>query len=498
MITSPTERLAARVADAGARARATGRPVLVSVGARVPSADPLDVLDAVSRASASDTTLAALAAPGMYWTRPADEFALAGFGAIATFAHAGADRFTAIDREWSALVDDALVDDPSGGAAGVGPALVGGFAFDPDGPRSELWRGFSSADLVLPRLLLAVTGGERWLTTSVVVGPDGCPDVPLATLTRLRARLLDVPARGDGAAAPGNGTLTMVDARSADAWRALVAAAVDAIRAGTMEKVVLAREVRARASREIDVVATLRELRATHPRCYVFGYWRGDRAFVGASPERLVRVDGREVRASSLAGSARRGAARDADAAHATRLLASAKERVEHEVVRRALCASLAELCDDVTTATGPSLLSLPHVHHLHTAVRARLRGGHSLLDLLARLHPTPAVGGAPRDVALQFIRAHEELDRGWYAAPVGWLQRDRGEFAVALRSALVRGTDASLFAGCGVVGDSDPEREYAESLLKLVPMQQALGAAIAAAGAGRPPVAAPILEGAR
>jgi isochorismate synthase EntC len=146
--------------------------------------------------------------------------------------------------------------------------------------------------------------------------------------------------------------------------------------------------------------------------------------------------------------------------------------------VRQALCTGLARLGDDVTASDEPALLSLPHVHHLYTAVRARLRDPHTILQLVAQLHPTPAVGGEPRNAALRFIREHEKMDRGWYAAPIGWLQRDHGEFAVALRSALIQGAAASLFAGCGVVADSDPDQEYAESLLKLRPMQAALAAA--------------------
>jgi isochorismate synthase EntC len=155
-------------------------------------------------------------------------------------------------------------------------------------------------------------------------------------------------------------------------------------------------------------------------------------------------------------------------------------------------------LCDDVTAADGPALLSLPNVHHLHTAVRARLRDPHTILQLVAQLHPTPAVGGAPRNAALRFIREHEQMDRGWYAAPIGWLQRNRGEFAVALRSALVTGAQASLFAGCGVVADSDPDQEYAESLLKLRPMESALAAAAittAASGSASAPASEPASE---
>jgi isochorismate synthase EntC len=149
-------------------------------------------------------------------------------------------------------------------------------------------------------------------------------------------------------------------------------------------------------------------------------------------------------------------------------------------MVRGALLEALGTMCDEITADDEPSLLALPHVQHLHTAVRARLLAGHSLLDLAGAVHPTPAVGGTPRAAALAFIREHEQLDRGWYAAPIGWVGRDAGELAVALRSALVHGGVATLFAGCGIVAGSEPARELAESRVKLRPMQAALAATLA------------------
>lgn len=468
--TGGAARLPILLAQAGARARATHRPVLVSVIEQVPVVDPLEALLAVER-HAPDR---------MYWARPADEFALAGVGAVATFTPEGTDRFATADHAWADLLAGALVEDPSDGAAGTGPLLMGGFAFDPEGPRTLRWRDFPATRLTVPRLQVAVTHGACWLTTTVLVTPDGRPDVDPAELACLRAAVLDDTVEAPREiAGESDAVLAYADARSAAGWRATVCDAVRAIHAGELEKVVLAREVLATAPRDFDIVDTLRHLRAAHPTCYIFGCWHGGSAFIGATPERLVRLEGCDVQASSLAGSASRGGTPEEDAAHAAELFASAKDRAEHEIVRRALCAGLAEVCDDVTAASEPSLLTLPQVHHLHTAVRARLREGHSLLQLVGRLHPTPAVGGAPRAAALHFIHEHERMDRGWYAAPVGWLQRERGEFAVALRSALVTGAEAALFAGCGVVADSEPDQEYAESLLKLRPMEAALTAAL-------------------
>jgi len=159
------------------------------------------------------------------------------------------------------------------------------------------------------------------------------------------------------------------------------------------------------------------------------------------------------------------------------RLLKNPKDRLEHAVVVDMLREVISEACDDVTTAVGPTLLKVANIQHLETALAGRLRERLSILELAGRLHPTPAVGGLPRDRALGWMREHEELERGWYAGPVGWIdRRGEGEFAVAIRSALMHGNRARLFAGCGIVADSDPDQEYAESWLKLRPMLSALG----------------------
>ena len=464
------ERLPGLVASALERARGTGRSVLVSVVERVPAVDPLDAL---CRALDDDP-----GAERMFWERPAQGMAMAGVGSVATFTPRGANRFSAADDVASSLLAGAIVDDPSEGAVGAGPMVVGGFAFEDEGPRSPRWRDFPAALLFIPRMQVATTPDDCWLTVNLLVTPDGVAggEPGASDFGRERA-MTGALSAGDGRTSGGR--LEYAQPLSPDAWRTLVVNAVATVREGLLEKVVVAREVQAHAPRDIDVVVALRHLRASHPDCYVFGIWRGDGAFVGASPERLVRVDGQEVRASTLAGSIGRGANDEDDRALAAQLLASEKDRAEHEVVRRTMLEALEESCDDVTSEEEPSLLTLPQVHHLHTAVRARLRPGRSVLELVGRLHPTPAVGGSPREAALRFLREHERLDRGWYAAPIGWLQRDAAEFAVALRSALIRGPEASLYAGCGIVADSDPDHEFAESEIKLVSMKLALAAAV-------------------
>jgi len=471
-------RLAALVARA--RQRRSPRPVLVSASEELPPVDPLALLGAAADAAQGDAALTSLLAGGrMFWARPADRVALAGLGAAVTLAPSGATRFQVADRAWRHLLESLVTDDDAPLGA---PVLLGGFSFDPAGPASDAWRAFPSTHLFVPALQLRGAPEGHRLTLSTLLRPDGTSSVSAAELQRL----YDL-ARGDAQydAPPARdaepvGELAYAPLRPADEWRALVRDAVHEIRGGAMEKVVLARAERAALPEPLDVLALLRHLRATYEEGYVFGCWRGDAVFAGASPERLVRLRDGAVDASSLAGSIRRGAMPEEDHALAGQLLASAKDLAEHAMVRTALRDALGTLCDDVTSRDEPSLLSLPNVHHLHTAVRATLREGQSFLGLVGALHPTPAVGGTPRAGALRFIAKREQLDRGWYAAPVGWVGRDAGEMAVGLRSALLTDRDATLYAGCGIVADSEPETELAESRVKLRAMQSALAATAA------------------
>lgn len=461
------DRLSTLLPAAADRARARGRSVLVSAVERV---DPIDVLDVAMSPTASTHDR-------MFWARR--DVARAGIGIARDFRASGESRFATIDAAWHALLEDALIDDAGAEReARVAPMVMGGFAFDPDGPRSAPWRDFPAASMFLPRLQIVTREETCWLTANVLVAPDGSTDASLEDVAALW-EAVRAGARDASRSGPAVAELAYADARSPDEWRELVQRAVDAIRAGDMEKVVLAREVRGSIPGDLDLGETLRYLREVHPTCYVFACWRADSVFLGATPELLVQLDGNEVRASALAGSVRRGIDGDADETFTRGLMESAKDRAEHEVVRHRLCATLGELCTHITWTRQPHILTLANVHHLHTPVVATLREGGSLLQLVARLHPTPAVGGEPRDAALRFIHEQEELDRGWYAAPIGWMQGDVGVFAVALRSALLAGHEASLFAGCGIVAASDPEREYVESMIKLRPMKLALAAAL-------------------
>ena len=476
-------RLATLVARATDQARRTGAPVLVSATEEIAAVDPLAALECATSAADDDPAIESLVASArMFWSHAPSEIAFAAVGAAAVIAPSRADRFGEVDRQWRALHTTAIVE-----GSHDGPVLCGGFAFDDGGDPASAWAAFPCAHFVVPALRVASHRAAHVLTVCLLVHADGSLSTPPATLLRLREIMLGVRhvAIGELPAAVHVDTITPaqpVPLRPDDAWRALVHRALVDIHAGALRKVVLARGERASEPAGFDVIAALAHLRSSHPGAYVFAYWREHSVFLGATPERLVRLRDRVVDASSLAGSAARGGSTIADRTAADRLLHSAKDLAEHALVLAALREALVLFADDVVADETPSLVTLPNVHHLHTAVRATLRDGHSLLDVAAALHPTPAVGGAPRAEALAFIRAHECLGRGWYAAPIGWIGREDGELAVALRSALVTGPEAVLFAGCGIVAASDPEAELRESRLKLRAMEAALAVAARAA----------------
>jgi isochorismate synthase len=459
------------------RARARGKSILVSSTVAVPALDPLALYAAGS------------AEERVYWSHPdaaaegAPARSLAGVGA-AWSVTASVDRFQAVRRAWQDLLKEAVVEGAEQAPAwGAGPLALGGFSFDPVRASTPVWQEFAPARFVLPRFTLAARDGQAWLTSNLLLGPMDDAD-RLASEQDLAARTLlaaaaAVPDPGSRSA-PAAGLTPPVDLVPAEAWQDMVASMARDIRQGRFAKVVLARQARVTSHQALSSTATLAALRRAYPGSFVFAFARGlgQRAFLGATPERLVRLRAGLVETSALAGSSRRGASPAEDAQLGETLLRDTKELAEHAVVTEMLRQTLAPLCHDLSLPEGPVLLRLATVQHLFTPIQGRLRNGQTILDLVERLHPTPAVGGTPREGALSAIREREQLDRGWYAGPVGWLDgQGEGEFAVAIRSALLDGArrEALLFAGCGIVADSQPEREYAESRLKMQAMLSAL-----------------------
>jgi salicylate biosynthesis isochorismate synthase/menaquinone-specific isochorismate synthase len=391
---------------------------------------------------------------------------LAGLGAVVTLEDRGPGRFERVAERWRQLAAEACVE-PSEGPFGSGLVATGGFAFADDGASALHWSAFAPASLVVPQVAFARRGAETWCTVAALVAPGDSPDAVLARISERLAAIRVAPLplldphpserhRIGGALAPEH-------------YEAAVAHAVELIKRGELEKIVLAREVEVHAPREHAIAAVYDVLRGAFGGCFVLAIGRGEATLVAASPELLIRREGLRASTLALAGSTGRSADPAVDDHLGERMLRSGKERVEHAIVAQRIERELRPHAVWVTMPSEPSVVRIANIQHLATPIRAQLAEPVDAIELAGVLHPTPALGGEPTARALPLIRALEGIDRGWYAGPVGWTDANGdGEFCVALRCALIEGRVARCYAGVGVVADSDPAAELAETEVKL------------------------------
>jgi len=443
-----------------------GRPDLLALAAEAPVGTPL-----------------------FYWERPASAEAVLGVGCAHDVRTAGHARLGEAARRVRGVLEalDVSVADGVGRGAGS-PRFVGGFAFAAEDPSGETWREFPSCRLFLPQSLWTTSAGLTSLTTCTPCAPQ---PVPLRNGHSGSDAASSGPARatnGNADTMPGGKAHRVSDAAEAagmasaaerELWHSRVRHVLSMVAQGSVEKVVLSR------SRTVDdrgeapaVVDVLERLRLARPGCYTFWIRGGETDFIGSTPELLVEKRGQAIHTQAIAGTARRGGSEAEDRELARRLADSSKDRREQQAVTRAIGEILAPLTDELQFSDRPEVMPLPEAFHLHTPIRGHLRVPTSALEIAGMLHPTPAVCGLPRSVALDLL-AREERERGWYTGAIGWLGADGdGAFAVALRAALVDGPRTTLWAGAGIVAGSDPAAEYEETELKM----RAMGAALSGA----------------
>jgi menaquinone-specific isochorismate synthase len=406
--------------------------------------------------------LAAADVPRTLW-HPPDGPVVVGSGAAVTVEAAGADRF-AVVRE--AAADLFAAGDVHAGASAARPRLFGGFSFHDEHDPAPPWGGFPGARFVLPARQVTYTSDGAWLTVNATDAPTAAVE---ERLDEGREWLGGIGDPGHVSGPPG--VVGRERTTSLSAWRTSVEAAVDRIRAGELRKVVLAQALRVDLADALSAPDVLARLDDTYPDCYRFLVDGDGGAFFGATPERLLTVDGRTVETGALAGTTGRGDTPEEDEWLATELLDDDKNNHEHDLVVEAIRDQLEPFAASVSTGQR-TVRKLETVQHLQTPITADLREAEHVLDLVEALHPTPAVGGLPPDEALATIRETEPFERGWYAAPVGWFDAaGYGSFAVAIRSAVGGDRTATLFAGVGLVADSDPDREWDEVQLKYRPV---------------------------
>ena len=457
------EALRSFLAICQAKAAADAAPVLASISLVVPALDPLAVLEAIFDP----------AQPHFYAEHPSAGSALAGAEVALSLDASGPDRFAAVQRFIDATLARTIavgdVQAPFGG-----PHFFAAFAFHNE---VEAGEAFPAARIFVPRWQVARAGEVTTAVANLVVEAESDLDALAQRVWRAHGRFARFePVEQTAASAPGAAPLLFTQAEAGD-YPAAVARALKFIEAGEFQKIVLARALDLQANQALDPLTVLNGLRQRFPDCYAFSAANGNgQSFIGASPERLVRVSQGRVETEALAGSARRGAGANEDAALAAALLRSEKDQREHRHVIESIHRRVLPLGLELSYPALPAVRKLANVQHLHTPMQGLLPAGVRLLDLLAVLHPTPAVGGTPREAAVARIRELEGFPRGLYAGALGWLNaRGGGEFLVGLRSALVEGQHARVYAGAGIVEGSEPLREWAETELKFQALLAAL-----------------------
>jgi menaquinone-specific isochorismate synthase len=414
--------------------------------------------------------------PRYYWESSRDDVAFAGSGTAIELVVWGEKRFETIHERATELFADAVNFNPVEPLAA--PRLFGGFAFREDFVPDNTWWNFTPAHFVLPHYQLLSVQGETWLTINANLPFD---ENPSSVRGELRAALQTKIAQLQAGAAREVPTSRPQPVRvdypmSFDTWREKILDATGRMKRGELNKLVLSRVAEVRFDRRVDVLGALDYLAGAYPETYRFLFEpRPFHAFYGATPELLVEVRGSAVKTMGLAGSIQRGGTPEADEANAQALLASEKDRYEQQLVVDEIRRRLLPLTSDLHIGdTG--IMRLSNIQHIHTPFSGTLKGRDGVLPLVQALHPTPALGGDPRELAMTLIREMEPVPRGWYAAPVGWIdQHMDGQFAVAIRSAVAQDSRVWMYAGAGIVAASDPQKEWDETALKFRPMLDAL-----------------------
>lgn len=408
-----------------------------------------------------------------FWSEPGRALTYVGLGSVFTLeANDPENRFQYVDSIWQELAASAVVEGKS--SPYTGPILFGGFSFDPYRAQSEKWSDFAHTSFAVPKYMVTAHDGKFYLTSNRLVQADDAvlDDEELAQMLSDLQQLAPLQAEQD------TDCPAMKEEIAPSDWMEAVREAALSIREGQLEKVVLARSLMLQGKEAFSSESVLRSLLEEQLNTYVFAIDKENSCFIGATPERLIKHQQQQLLTLSLAGTIGRGGSPTEDEELASFLSNDVKNLHEHKLAVDMIKSAMQELCLQVDAPNAPIIRKLKDIQHLATPISGVIKQGVTLLQAVEALHPTPALGGMPREEAIEAIRRLEHMDRGWYAAPIGWMNTElEGEFAVAIRSALLLEAKAYLFAGCGIVGDSDPLSEYKETALKFRPMLQALRA---------------------
>jgi len=421
-----------------------------------------------------------------FWERPDHEMAIAAGNRVALIRNTGNNRFENVSARANELMSKVRYFSEINHSM-AGAHLVGGFSFF-DQPLSGAWSPLGNASFFLPEWMLVRDGQFSMINITRTWQSDDNLDemrdwfsgwmhrfLERLSVNIERSRILRDKA------GPGRGITRFESDRDRNRWINNVKLARDDIRNHKYHKIVIARDLRLRTDNKVSSTKLIHFLRKEYPSCYSFIYQlNGEATFLGSTPEKLLSLQSQYVKTEALAGSISRGITATQDAINEKKLLNSAKDQEEHAYVLDSIREKLHRITDSLEHAPRPVIKKYANVQHLCTPVAASLSSEMNAVDIVARLHPTPAVGGYPESGALDHIQELEQIERGWYAGPIGWFNTNRrAEFSVAIRSGLLRRKQVQFFAGCGIVENSDPAAEWEETRLKFIPMQKGLEYAI-------------------
>lgn len=412
-----------------------------------------------------------------YWENQNDHIAFAGAGTSIEITAWGDDRYKKISSQVRELFEDATIlgnDNPL-----TAPRLFGGFSFRGDFTPDNTWSIYAPAYFVLPHYQLVSIDGEMWLTINTQIPLDENPSELVDDLkVALEKKIKQLKANEWNIINLRQSTLKSVNyPMTYDMWDKMITTATQRIQSGELDKVVLSRVAELQFEGRVNMLPILRHLADNYAQCYRFLFEpRPHFAFYGASPELLAGVHGDQIQTMGLAGSIGRGDSPESDQALSDELLHSKKDRHEHQIVVDKIRDRLEPFTSELDIPEM-GLLKLSNIQHIYTPIVGTLKQSDGVLSVVEALHPTPALGGDPRDIAMAVISELEPIPRGWYGAPVGWIDSNLdGQFSVSIRSAVAQESRVWVYSGAGIVGDSVPQKEWDETELKFRPMLNAHG----------------------
>ncbi|XWN38498.1 MAG: isochorismate synthase [Balneola sp.] len=415
-----------------------------------------------------------------YWEKPSAEFSIAAAGEVSRIRTTGKNRFKDASGSGKQLINE-IFHFSKLAHSKTAPHLFGGFSFY-DHNVSKDWADFGAASFTLPEWSIIANGSLCLLTISFKLESGHTEQSLIKDIYQKLEHLNELCTSEDYEAVPEPDETHNIELPDKDSpeffnWKYSIDHATDHIAKGKYEKIVLARKLNIKTPGSVCDTHILNRLRHQYPDCYSFLIRQNKSAsFIGCTPERLASFNKEFILTEGLAGSTPRGKTASEDVQLENELIRSKKDRNEHEFVINAIFKNLKSYSDSLHMPKLPSVKKLTNVQHLYTPIRAHIKKGVSKTEVLKNLHPTPAVGGYPKEQAVPYISQFEDFDRGWYAAPIGWINANGdGEFVVAIRSGLIKKDEVNFYAGCGIVKGSDPLKEWEETNLKFIPMLSAL-----------------------